>query len=345
MATKILICDDSRMARNQLAHSIPQDWDVELLFAEDGYHCLEIAQEHNPDLIFLDLNMPNMDGYEALEEFISRDLDYEVIVVSGDIQPVAQSRVSSLGAIDFIKKPISREKLTQTLIHHQLYQPEQSSLDGNPKPTSEPHKHSNPPLNLDDQAAFIDACQEIANIAMGRAGDALARFLDVFIKLPVPKVNYIELNELIMTLQFSDANSTVSSVCQGFIGPGMSGEALLIFNDSSFKNIAGLMKYQGEIDDSIELELLMDISNILIGACLQGFADQLDISLSQRHPVVLGQHIQIPQLIAQGRENWKKTLSIEVNYHIEEIAINCDLLLLFTEDCLEALKQRLSYIA
>lgn len=335
MTTSILICDDSKMARNQLARCLPADWDVEVHFAEDGRHCLEIVQEVSPELIFLDLNMPEMDGYETLEEFREQEIDCDVIVVSGDIQPDAQTRVIGLGAIDFIKKPISREKMLETLEAHCIFTSHVNETT--------PAKTSYTAADLDDYGTFIDACQEIANIAMGRAGDSLARFLDVFVELPVPKVNQIELNELIMALQFAENESTVSSVCQGFIGPGLSGEALLIFNDSSFKNIAQIMKYQGEINENVELELLMDIANILVGACLQGISDQLDISLSQGHPVVLGQHIKIPDLIAKNKQ-WKKTLSIEITYSIENKGVNCDLLILLTEDCIDTLKQRISYI-
>ncbi len=325
------------MARNQLARCLPPDWDVEVHFAEDGQHCLEVLQTISPVLIFLDLNMPELDGYETLEEFKLQELDYDVIVVSGDIQPTAQARVLGLGAIDFIKKPISKEKMLDTLLEHEIYVPD--TTDSVP---------SQPGLNdqksdLNDRNTFIDACQEIANIAMGRAGDSLARFLDVFVELPVPKVNLIELEELVMALQFAEKESTVSAVCQGFIGPGLSGEALLIFNDSCFNNIAELMKFRGEIDELVELELLMDIANIIVGACLQGISDQLDVNLSQGHPVVLGQHVMIPDLINNNKQ-WQKTLSIEITYSIENKGIDCDLLLLFTEDCIDTLKQRISYI-
>jgi len=327
------------MARNQLSRCLPENWDVEVHFAEDGQHCLEVAQQVNPAIIFLDLNMPVLDGYETLEEIRARDLDYDVIVVSGDIQPDAQARVTGLGALNFIKKPISKENMLVVLEQHSIYSEKNDAPDADRPITSRPDFKT----NLDDTATFIDACQEVANIAMGRAGDSLARFLDVFVELPVPKVNHIEIGELIMALQFAEQESTVSSVCQGFIGPGLSGEALLIFNDSSFKNIAELMKYKGNIDDHVELELLMDTANILVGACLQGISDQLDISLSQGHPVVLGQHVNISELIKNDKP-WNKTLSIEINYSIENKGVNCDLLLLFTEDCIDTLKERISYI-
>jgi len=109
MTTKILICDDSRMARKQLSRSLPADWDVEILFAEDGRNALEVIIQESPTLMFLDLNMPVMDGYETLEEINAQALDVTVIVVSGDIQPAAQERVLGLGALDFIKKPSSKE--------------------------------------------------------------------------------------------------------------------------------------------------------------------------------------------------------------------------------------------
>lgn len=337
MSTPILICDDSRMARNQLARCLPPGWDVDIHFAEDGHDCLTVASQIRPELIFLDLNMPIMDGYETLEEFNALDLEYNVIVVSGDIQPDAQARVLALGAIDFVKKPISKELMLATLEQHDFYLQQQAPTQ------TEAQINFSKDADLNDKETFIDACQEVANIAMGRAGDSLARFLDVFVELPVPKVNHIELSELVMALQFTEQESTVSGVCQGFIGPGLSGEALLIFNDSSFKNIAELMKYKGEIDEHIELELLMDTANILVGACLQGISDQLDINLSQGHPVVLGQHVVISDLIKSNKQ-WAKTLSIEIEYSIENKGVNCDLLLLFTEDCIDTLKERISYI-
>jgi len=335
------------MARKQLARCLPKDWDIEIFFAEDGRHALEMIIEQSPDLLFLDLNMPVMDGYETLEEINAQTLDVTVIVVSGDIQPTAQERVLGLGALDFIKKPISQENLIDTLEHSGYYQqPERAeSIEQDDNHLQTDHLKNDKAEDIfHNEQTFLDACQEVANVAMGRAGDLLARFLDAFIELPIPKVNHIEFNELNMALQFVDQEEAISSVCQGFIGPGISGEALLIFNDSSIKNIANLMKYQGEIDDNVELELLMDIANIIVGACLQGISDQLNVNLSQGHPVVLGQHVKIPELIDKNAKHWDKILSIEINYKIENEAINCDLLLLVTEDSIEQLKQRLSYL-
>ncbi|MAD46877.1 MAG: response regulator [Oceanospirillaceae bacterium] len=110
MATNILICDDSSFARKQMARAIPPEWDVEVHFAADGIEGLEAIRAGKGEVVFLDLTMPNLDGYGVLETIRRDDLPAMVIVVSGDIQPDAQERVKALGAMAFIKKPIDADK-------------------------------------------------------------------------------------------------------------------------------------------------------------------------------------------------------------------------------------------
>lgn len=189
-----------------------------------------------------------------------------------------------------------------------------------------------------------DCYQEISNVAMGQAADRLARLLNVYVILPIPKVNMISSSELQMALADTSANKNVSAVCQGFIGSGIAGEALLVFNDASFSDLAQLMNYKGPLDTHSELELLMDVSSVLIGACIQGIGEQLDITFNQGHPVVLGQHCQVDDLIKSGNHQWSQTLAIEINYEIENMNINCDLLLLFTEDSVAKINQQVDYL-
>ncbi|NTS75499.1 response regulator [Catenovulum sp. SM1970] len=110
MTTPVLICDDSNFARKQMARSLPDGWDVDITFACNGEEALQAIKEGKGEVVFLDLTMPVMDGFETLANIKSQDLNAMVIVVSGDIQPEARQRVKSLGAIDFIKKPINKNK-------------------------------------------------------------------------------------------------------------------------------------------------------------------------------------------------------------------------------------------
>ena len=326
MAIKTLICDDSSFARKQIQKSLPENWDFEIAQAKNGVECIDALKAGKGDLLFLDLNMPEMDGYEVLEQIQVQNLSTIVIVVSGDIQPEAQKRVMMLGALEFIKKPLDKNILESVLDEKDVYE----------KLTS------NEVLELSDSVR--DGYKEIINVAMGQAADLLARVLGAFVIMPIPNVNMLEVSELTMALSQISENNDVSAVCQGFIGSGIAGEALIIFDQSSMADIAELMKFRSELTEQVELELLMDISSILSGACLQGIAKQLDINFSQSHPVVLGRHIKMDELFKRSATRWKKTLTIEMSISIEERNINCELLLLFTEDSIPRFNEFIEYL-
>ena len=90
--------------------------------------------------------------------------------------------------------------------------------------------------------------------------------------------------------------------------------------------------------------MLLDLSTILIGACLSGIAEQIDIEFSQGHPQVLGSQSGIDDLIRINQTRWQKTLAVEISYSLEGHSINFDLLMLFTEDSVERLTKKLAYL-
>ncbi|WP_144212654.1 response regulator [Shewanella donghaensis] len=329
MTIPILICDDSGLARKQMARTLPKEWDVEISYATNGAEGLDVIRKGKGEIVFLDLNMPVMDGYEVLEAIQKEDLPALVIVVSGDIQIKAHERVKALGALDFIQKPVSAEAISNILEEYGILT---LALKDSVSDT--------PMFEVD----LRDACQEIANVAMGRAADLLAKLLDVFVKLPIPNVNVLEVSELTMALKATEESSKVSALCQGFIGAGVAGEALLLFHDSSFTDMAKLMGHKNPEDTANEVEVLIDTGNVLIGAFLNGISEQLDMKFSQGHPVVLGRHCTVNELIHDNSEKWQRTLAMEINYQIEDHNIQCDLLLLFTEDSIPTLNYKLGYL-
>ena len=62
----VLICDDSMVARKQVAKCLPQDWEVAIHFAKHGREAVEALEAGKGQLLLLDLNMPVMDGYQTL---------------------------------------------------------------------------------------------------------------------------------------------------------------------------------------------------------------------------------------------------------------------------------------
>lgn len=340
MTTRVLICDDSSLARKQMARALPKNWNAEVTFAFDGRNALEKLRAGAGELMFLDLNMPEMDGYQVLEAILKEDLPVLTIVVSGDIQPEARARVRKLGAIEFIKKPTDIDLVSKLLQDYGFLRPED---------LVEEHEHS-PAADTTNTAAasapisLNDYLREIANVAMGRSSDLLARLLRVFVKQPIPRVEMIARSELSMAISAAQADSSYSAVCQGFTGAGIAGEALLLFADASFNDMAELLHYDDLDTESLQVEVLMDMSSILFGAFLKGIGDQLDLKLGLGHPTVLGQHRQISDLLEHHSTRQEKLLCIEISYELEDRDISCDMLVLLTEDSVPFLEKRLEYL-
>lgn len=112
---KLLVVDDSRISRVMIINSIKKTigMDLEILQAEDGLIAFELYKECKPDLVLLDLTMPVMDGYEALEKIITFDKHAKVYIITSDIQKMAQERVLSMGATGMVAKPINETKVKE----------------------------------------------------------------------------------------------------------------------------------------------------------------------------------------------------------------------------------------
>ncbi|MBR7889270.1 response regulator [Marinomonas sp. A79] len=335
MSTRVLICDDSKIARKQLARVLPTDWSVEVEFAEHGQEALDILSATPFDILFLDLNMPVKDGYETLEALQSCEVSPAVIVVSGDVQSQAIQRVKDLGAMAFHKKPASADDLRKLLVSLGLFTPSKEAA---------PSGVTSNALTAAEQFTLNEYLQEVANVAMGRAASVLANMLNVFVKLPVPKVNVLEVGELQMALDYSVKEDSCSAVSQGFVGSGVAFETLLIFSDSSFPDMAKLLNVSEAIDRVVEVELLMDVSSVLVGPYIDAFGKQLNIDFSHSHPVLIAQHAKVSDLVNAKKAKWKRTLAVEIVYEVENYRINCDLMMLFTEDSVPVLENLLSYL-
>ncbi|MDP2572257.1 response regulator [Vibrio penaeicida] len=329
MSFPILICDDSALARKQMARSLPASLGADITFAVHGLDALEQLQTSEFKLMFLDLTMPELDGYGTLEEIGKRGIDIKVVVVSGDIQPKAKEKVMSLGAKAFLQKPINKDDLKdvlKTLI----------------EPATQPQTYMPTAVEL-PVLKRRDIYMEVANVAIGRAADALARHFDVFVHLPLPNVNIFEVSELHMALRDLADNDQVSGVCQGFSGEGIAGEALVLLSDSSVTDINKLMQLPAD-NEHEELELLMDVSNILVGSFLNGLGEQSEVRFFQSSPVLLGQHIPIDSIIQSTSGSFTKTMTFEVSYNIDGTNINCDLLFMFVDESLPLLDNKLAYL-
>ena len=115
---KILIVDDSKTAQMMLKKSIPEAVAAtsEITLKANGQEGLDAYLAEKQDIVFLDLTMPVMDGYECLEKIMAHDKQAVIIIVSADIQQSAKEKILAAGAKVMIRKPVNPQTI-QAILH------------------------------------------------------------------------------------------------------------------------------------------------------------------------------------------------------------------------------------
>lgn len=113
-----LVVDDSKISRKWLIEMIPKKIveNAEIIEGSNGEEAVALFQKHQPDVLFLDITMPGIDGYEALRRVREINADALVVMVSADRQKSTKEKVLSLGASAIIAKPIDEEEFRATLL-------------------------------------------------------------------------------------------------------------------------------------------------------------------------------------------------------------------------------------
>jgi len=116
---KILVIDDEKMNIIALAHFLKPEYDI--IVSTESVSALETAEKHLPDLILLDIIMPDMDGFEVITELKKSEKvkDIPVIFITGINSEANEEQGIALGAADYISKPFNKT-LVKTRIETQL---------------------------------------------------------------------------------------------------------------------------------------------------------------------------------------------------------------------------------
>ena len=113
---RVLLVDDSADLRMLLRLKLESWAEYEVVAeAADGEAGVQLAEEHQPDLVMLDLAMPKMDGLQALPLIRDRVEGVRVVVLSGFEQSVMEKRVRAAGADGYLEKGVPMEELARTL--------------------------------------------------------------------------------------------------------------------------------------------------------------------------------------------------------------------------------------
>lgn len=118
---KVLIVDDSALMRRSLSEMLSHLRGTEVIVARDGVDALDSIERHNPDVVTLDINMPNMDGLTCLSHIMTR-FPRPVVMVSSltDSSAIATFEALEMGAVDYIAKPGGTVSLNIREVRNQL---------------------------------------------------------------------------------------------------------------------------------------------------------------------------------------------------------------------------------
>jgi DNA-binding NarL/FixJ family response regulator len=115
MSIRILICDDHEVIRTGLA-SLLAGTDIQIIAeAANGKDALRIAQKEKPDVVLLDIRMPDGDGLSTLEKLHAKVPESKVVMLSTYDNPTYVARAVALGAVDYVLKGAPREDIITTI--------------------------------------------------------------------------------------------------------------------------------------------------------------------------------------------------------------------------------------
>jgi len=109
---KILLTDDEPHIRKFIGLVLKQFGAPQILEAGDGAIAVRLYGEQKPDLVLLDVNMPNLDGLQALEQIKQLDPDAVVVMLTSLANRQTVEECLRLGAADYLRKDTPREELT-----------------------------------------------------------------------------------------------------------------------------------------------------------------------------------------------------------------------------------------
>jgi chemotaxis protein CheC len=116
------------------------------------------------------------------------------------------------------------------------------------------------------------------------------------------------------------------------------GEAIVLFDVKGGRALSDLLGYGEAHDESAQEELLLDVSNILLGAVINGMGVQIGARFGFQPPTILARGADLPRLLEPGSLCWCRALLIEVDFAVACRDFKCHLVLLMPEDAIERMR-------
>jgi len=125
MSLSAVIVDDEQLARDELAFLLKSVGDVDVVAqGKNGVEAVNLIREHNPDLLFLDVQMPGLDGFGVIKKLLDRKLPLPKIVFATAFDQYAV-KAFEVNAVDYLLKPFDKKRVAQSV------QKARSKVEGN----------------------------------------------------------------------------------------------------------------------------------------------------------------------------------------------------------------------
>ncbi len=111
MSKRIVIVDDAPIIRSMLRDILEQGGYEVIAECNNGFEAVETYRELNPDLLTMDIVMPEKDGLEALHDILAIDGNAKIVMVTAVDQRVSLMKAIRAGAVDYIIKPFESERV------------------------------------------------------------------------------------------------------------------------------------------------------------------------------------------------------------------------------------------
>ena len=115
MSKKILVADDAAFMRMMVKDSLTKNGYTDIVEASDGEIACKLYESESPDLVIMDITMPNKTGIEALRDIKAMDSSAKIIMCSAMGQEAMVVEAIKLGALDFIVKPFKPDRIIQAV--------------------------------------------------------------------------------------------------------------------------------------------------------------------------------------------------------------------------------------
>ena len=179
MVIKLLVADDHEVVRRGL-HTLFKDTDVKIVAeAANGKEAVEQTLKHKPDVVLMDIRMPDVDGLDAIEKLRKKSPDTPVVILSTYDNPTYVARSVALGAFDYVLKGAPRKELIAAVSRAaRRDQPTESSILQRIKVTLEKKREG-----VGEEMPLTEReTQVLRHIALGLSNREIARSLEISVE-------------------------------------------------------------------------------------------------------------------------------------------------------------------